>query len=179
MRSFYRLHVDLLRVTLEVIYSTMQAWPISAAVRGDSLGTEWIFPIVETLHVITLTLVFGSIGMLDLRLIGVAFRDRAVTQLAGELLPWTWTAWSLAAVFGTLMFISKASTYAHNLQFRLKFACMGLAALNMVVFHFGAYRNARRWEGHEAPWGAKLAGSLSLLLWIGVVFFGRWTGFTT
>jgi hypothetical protein len=56
---------------------------------------------------------------------------------------------------------------------------MGLAAVNMLVFHFGAYRQVARWDAGEPPMSAKLAGALSLSLWIGVVFFGRWVGFTT
>ena len=88
------------------------------------------------------------------------------------------TAWCTAAVFGTLMFMSNATTYAANLQFRLKFVCMGLAALNMLSFRFGPYRRVALWDSDEPPVSAKLAGALSLSLWIGVVFFGRWTGFT-
>jgi hypothetical protein len=75
--------------------------------------------------------------------------------------------------------MAKAQTYAGNLQFRLKFVCMGLAALNMLIFHFGAYRRVSRWDAGEPPTSAKAAGALSLSLWSGVVFFGRWVGFTT
>jgi hypothetical protein len=82
-------------------------------------------------------------------------------------------------VFGTLLFMSKAHTYAENPQFRLKFVCMGLAAGNMLVFHFGAYRRVACWELAQPPMGAKVAGAVSIVLWIGVVFFGRWTGFRT
>jgi hypothetical protein len=123
--------------------------------------------------------VVGSIAMMDLRLLGIASRNSAVSRLSNEVLPWTWTAWAVAAVFGTLMFVAKAGTYAANLQFRLKFVCMGLAALNMLIFHFGAYREVGRWDEGEPPMSAKTAGAISLLLWIGVVFFGRWVGFTT
>jgi hypothetical protein len=95
------------------------------------------------------------------------------------VLPWTWTAWFIAAVFGTALFISKADVYARNLQFELKFVCMGLAAINMLIFHLGAYRQVKRWDTGEPPLSAKTAGALSLVLWIGVAFFGRWTGFKT
>jgi hypothetical protein len=161
------------------LLTAIEAWPISAALRGEMPGTEWLFPIVETLHVMAFTIVFGSIAMLDLRLLGIASRDSTVSQLSNEVLPWTWTAWGAAAVFGSLMFMAKAETYAGNLQFRLKFVCMGLAALNMLIFKFGAYRQVARWDSGEPPMSAKLAGALSLSLWIGVVFFGRWIGFTT
>jgi hypothetical protein len=158
---------------------TMESWPISSAIRGEEPATEWLFPIIETLHVMALTLVAGSIAMVDLRLVGLASRDSSISRLSEEVLPWTWVAWGMAAVFGTLMFMAKAHVYAGNLQFRLKFLCMGLAAINMLVFHFGAYRKVARWDLGEPPISAKMAGAISLLLWIGVVFFGRWTGFTT
>lgn len=159
--------------------STLADWPISAAMRGETPGTEWLFPIIETLHVMALSIVFGSIAMVDLRLLGVSFRDNKVSQLAGEVLPWTWSAWGVAAVCGTLMFLAKAETYLGNLQFRLKFLCMALAAANMLVFNLGVYRKVAHWNAGEPPASAKLAGALSLSLWTGVVFFGRWVGFTT
>ena len=166
-------------MSIAQLLAGVEAWPISAAMRGELPGSEWLFPIIETLHVMALTIVVGSIAMVDLRLLGIASRDSAVSRLSAEVLPWTWTAWVVAAVFGTLMFMAKAGTYAGNLQFLLKFACMGLAALNMLVFHFGVYREVMRWDEAEPPTSAKMAGALSLLLWAGVVFFGRWVGFTT
>jgi hypothetical protein len=117
--------------------------------------------------------------MLDLRLLGVASRSSSVSRLSSEVLPWTWAAWCTAALFGTLMFMAKAGTYAGNLQFRLKFVCMGLAAVNMLIFHFGSFRQVARWDSGEPPVSAKVAGAMSLSLWICVVFFGRWVGFTT
>jgi hypothetical protein len=161
------------------VLTSVQAWPIAGAIRGDTQATQWLFPIIETLHVIALTLVVGSIAMVDLRLLGIGSRESPVTRLTREVLPWTWTAWCLAAMFGSLLFISKATTYWHDLTFRLKFVCMALAAINMLVFHAGAYRRVLDWDIGEPPLGAKLAGALSLLLWIAVVFFGRWTGYTT
>jgi hypothetical protein len=166
-------------MSIAALLAAIQSWPISAAIRGETSGTEWLFPIIETLHVMSLTLVVGSIAMVDLRLLSLASRDSSISRLSDEVLPWTWTAWCAAAVFGTLMFMSKADTYAGNLQFRLKFLCMGLAALNMLIFRFGAYRQVARWDSGETPVSAKVAGALSLLLWIAVVFFGRWVGFTT
>jgi hypothetical protein len=147
-------------MTFAELLAAVEAWPISGAMRGELPGTEWLFPIIETLHVMALTIVVGSIAMMDLRLLGIASRNSAVSRLSNEVLPWTWTAWAVAAVFGTLMF-------------------MGLAGLNMLIFHFGAYRQVVRWDEGEPPMSAKTAGALSLLLWIGVVFFGRWVGFTT
>jgi hypothetical protein len=152
---------------------------LAAAMRGE-LGWEWLFPIVETLHVISLAMVFGSIVMVDLRLVGATSRDSAVSRLSSEVLPYTWGAFICAVVTGTLLFVSKAHVYFYNLQFQLKFLCMVLAGVNMAVFHFGTYRHVLEWdERHPPPRPARLAGALSIALWIGVIFFGRWIGFTT
>ena len=166
-------------MTMPGFLSAVEHTPLAAAMRGE-LGWEWLFPIVETLHVISLAMVFGSIVMVDLRLVGAASRNSAVSRLSGEVLPYTWAAFICAVVTGTLLFISKAHVYFYNLQFQLKFLCMFLAGVNMAAFHFGTYRHVLEWdERHPPPRAARLAGALSITLWIGVIFFGRWIGFTT
>jgi hypothetical protein len=153
--------------------------PLATAMRGE-LGGEWLFPIVETLHVISLAMVFGSIVMVDLRLVGQTSRDSAVSKLSREVLPYTWGAFICAIVTGSLLFVSKAHVYFYNLQFQLKFLCMLLAGVNMAAFHFGTYRHVLEWdEKLPPPRAARLAGGLSIALWIGVICFGRWIGFTT
>ena len=166
-------------MSLQDVLNFLQNLPLAAAVRGDNPGTEWVFPIVETCHVLALTLVFGSIVMVDLRLLGWTSRDASIARLTRETLPWTWTAWGFAALTGSMLFISKAVTYAGNFDFRMKFLCMALAALNMLVFHFGAYRRVADWDVGRPPRAARLAGGVSLASWLAVIFFGRWVGFTT
>lgn len=152
---------------------------LSQAVRGD-LGFEWLFPIVETVHVIFLALVFGSIAMVDMRLLGLTSRDSLVSRLSREVLPWTWIAFILAATSGTMLFMSKAQSYFYNREFDLKFLFMFLAGINMIVFHFGIYRKVGSWDSTiPTPNGARVAGAVSLLCWSLVIVFGRWIGFTT
>jgi hypothetical protein len=167
-------------MSLDSILNYVQSLPLSAAVRGEYAGSEWLFPIVETLHVLTLTVVFGSIAMVDLRLVGLGSRRISIVKLTQETLPWTWTAWVLSAITGTIMYMSKAVTYTGNFQFRMKFLFMALAAVNMLIFHFGAYRKVADWDTTMTPPpAARIAGGLSLGFWIAVIFFGRWIGFTT
>src|SRR5450631_501698 len=108
--------------------------------------SAWLFPTIETVHVFALVLVVGSIMMVDLRLLGVAHRDRPFTHLAAEMLPWTWTAFAVAASAGFLMFSSKALIYYGNIPFRLKMACLGLAGVNMLVFHWMGTRHLASWD---------------------------------
>lgn len=139
----------------------------------------WLFPTIETVHVFALVLVVGSIMTVDLRLLGLTNRERPFSELAGEMLPWTWTAFAIAASAGLLMFSSKALTYYGNIPFRIKMCCLLLAGINMALFHWLGTRHLEAWDRKRAPPLAKFAGGASLLLWITIVAAGRWVGFTT
>ena len=152
----------------------IEATPLAVAITES----EWMFPTIETIHVLALTLVVGSIAMLDLRLLGVSNRSMGVMQLTEETLPWTWGAFVVAAITGTLMFMSAATKYYHNVPFRIKIVLLALAGINMAVFHVSAFRAVHSWNmAFPAPVAARAAASLSLLFWIGVVVAGRWIGF--
>lgn len=141
--------------------------------------SDWLFPTIETVHVFALVLVVGTIMTVDLRLLGVANKERPFSQVASEMLPWTWTAFAIAALAGMLMFSSKALTYYSNIPFRLKMVCLLLAGINMMMFHWLGTRHLEAWDGGRPPRAAKLAGGASLLLWTTIVAAGRWIGFTT
>lgn len=154
------------------------------AIQDSALGvamreSAFLFPLVESIHVVGLVFVVGSIGMIDLRLIGVSARNHSVTQLSKEILPWTWGAFVVAAITGLLLFSSRAVDYVNNFPFQMKMLLLVLAGLNMLFFHFMTWKSIAHWDREVAtPPMAKLAGTLSLLFWIGVVAFGRWIGFT-
>jgi hypothetical protein len=167
-------------VAVPEIVTVLQNTALAAWMRGEEVGSEWAFPIVETIHVFSLATVFGSIAMVDLRLLGITSRNSLVSSLSHEVLPWTWVAFVMAAITGSLMFLSKAETYWQNFETRAKFICMILAGVNMMVFHFGVYRRIADWDAAlKTPPAARFAGATSLLLWAGVIFFGRWIGFST
>jgi hypothetical protein len=141
--------------------------------------SDWLFPTIETIHVLALTLVVGSIAMVDLRLLGAASRSRPVSQVMAQALPWTWTAFTFAAFAGLLLFSSKAVTYYTDIPFRIKMACLALAGINMLCFHLFTHRRLANWDCGAPPVAARLAGGFSLSLWIAIVAAGRWIGFTT
>ncbi len=141
--------------------------------------SDWLFPTIETVHVFALVLVVGTIMTVDLRLLGFASKERPYSQVAAEMLPWTWVAFAVAALAGMLMFSSKALTYYGNVPFRLKMAALLLAGINMATFHWFGTRRLEIWDRGPPPRGARLAGGASLLLWTAIVAAGRWVGFTT
>jgi hypothetical protein len=140
--------------------------------------SAWAFPTIETIHVIFLVLVVGSIFVVDLRLIGASSRQRSVRALSQEVLPLTWIGFAVAAITGLAMFASRATSYIENTAFLIKLGLLALAALNMLAFHFLTYRHVEAWDVDVAPPPlARIAGLLSISLWTGIIFAGRWIGF--
>lgn len=154
------------------------------SIEYSSLGisiaeSTWAFPTLETFHVIALVTVVGTILIMDMRLLGLASNKVAVTRMSKDTLPWTWAGFVLAAITGGLLFISKASSYMINPYFLWKMGLLVLAGLNMLYFHFVTYKRVSEWDqAPVVPTGAKVAGVLSLIFWIAVVFCGRAIGFT-
>jgi len=153
----------------------LQDTRIATAIREGATRFPWI----ECVHVLALTLVIGSISIVDLRLLGLRYRDRSVLETTAEALPITWSAFALAVLTGGLMFSSNALAYAHNSFFQAKIALIAFAGLNMLGYHLVLGRGAASW--HTAaltPLRARLVGGVSLALWIAVAACGRWIGFT-
>jgi Family of unknown function (DUF6644) len=155
------------------------AWLQSTALAKTISEDEILFPWIESVHVLAIVLVVGTIAIVDLRLIGVASLNRAAGRLMREILPLTWGAFVVAAITGSLMFSSNARAYAHNFFFQGKLALLALAGLNMGLFHLVGAGDIGRWGAtRQTPLSAKAAGAASLAIWTVVVAFGRWIGFT-
>jgi len=138
-----------------------------------------LFPLIESVHVLAICLVVGSILVVDLRLLGLASVNRSVTRVTSGILPFTWSAFAVAAASGILLFISNATKYLGNGYFVAKIFLICAAGLNMAIFHAISAKDQPRWDSKTAPpLPARLAGGLSILLWISVVTCGRWIGFT-
>jgi hypothetical protein len=148
---------------------------VATAVREN----DTLFPFVESVHVVAICLVVGTIFAFDLRLLGVASVGRPVGRLANAILPVTWGAFATAVISGFLLFISNATKYLANGYFDAKIILICAAGLNMIVFHAISAKDLPQWEKQTVPpLRARLAGLLSILLWITVVACGRWIGFT-
>jgi hypothetical protein len=154
-------------------------WLETTSLSVFILESEWAFPTIESVHVIAIALVIGTISIVDLRLLGLASTKRGFSELSHELLPWTWLAFVVAAIAGLLLFISHATEYFDNTAFRIKLLLILLAGINMLYFHLFTCRNVSEWDGSSAvPMAARIAGGISLACWIAVVGFGRWIGFS-
>jgi hypothetical protein len=152
------------------------------AIENSGLGQAmrqwlWLYPSVEIVHVVGIALLFGSIAVLDLRLLGLG-RNISVRSLGRHVLPWTAGSFLLIVPSGLMMFTAHASDFISSPVFVLKMCLIMAGGMNAALFHAITYRTADVWDSEEMrklppPPSARLAGALSLLLWISVIACGR------
>ncbi|SRR5579875_419654 len=160
------------------LHNVVQA--IQASAPADWMRTSVkAMPIVEAIHVLAAATVFGTIFIVDLRLLGFRDTNRPVTLMSREMLRLTWAAFGVSVAAGVLMFAANASTYVGNTAFRLKMLAVLAAGVNMALFHRFTFRTVGAWDkAAPAPLAARAAGAISILIWVSVIFLARWIGFT-
>ena len=153
-------------------------WLQDTSVGSHISDSLWLFPFIESLHVWGIVLLVSATGMLDLRLLGLVLKEQPVSKLNRTLLPWAWCGFAIMVVSGTLLFSSEATKLYNNGAFLLKMVLILLAGINALVFHTTIYQRVDKWDvAAVTPTAAKLAGAFSLVLWVGVIFAGRWIAY--
>jgi hypothetical protein len=153
-------------------------WLEQTWVGGGIRQSLWLFPAIETLHLLGMAALVGTITVYDFRLLGWMLRRERVSDLTRRLLPWSWAGFAVQVVTGALLFSSEALKVYCNPAFRVKMLLICLAGAHALIYHWTVYRNVATWDDSEAlPAGAKIAGFFSILLWVGIVAAGRFIGF--
>jgi|SRR5271169_1334673 len=153
-------------------------WLQQTSIGGAVRQSLWLFPAIETVHLLGMAALVGTVTVLDLRLLGWMLRRERVSELAGRLLPWAWAGFALQVVTGTILFSSEAVKIYGNPAFRVKMLLLLLVGLHALIFHWTVYRDVATWDDSAVlPAGAKVAGGVSILLWVGIVTAGRFIGF--
>ena len=148
-------------------------WLETSALAVAMRQWQWLYPIVEILHILGFVLVVGGAFFFDLRLLGLG-RAMPVSGLATHLLTWARAGFALVAPTGFMMFTAHATEFAANGAFRLKLVLIVAALLNAGAFHRWPFRSVARWDvAADPPAWPRMAAVLSLLLWVGVVSCGR------
>lgn len=153
-------------------------WLVATPFAEATVTSDYLFPLLESVHVIGVGLVIGTISMMDLRLLGWAWTRRTVREVADHMLPIAWAGFVVALLTGASMFVANATSYIENVFFQMKLVVLAIAGINMLVFHRLTWRSIERWDqDHRPPTAARIAGGVSLTSWTIVVFLGRWIGF--
>jgi hypothetical protein len=136
------------------------------------MQSNWGWPIVESIHFIGLTLLFGSIATWDFRLLGLA--KRVPISAFHRLVPVSVLGFAINVVSGSMFLMTDADQYIYNPAFHFKLLFLGLAGLNVLVFYLTTFRRVDALgAGAAPPFSAKVAGAVSLVCWTAVIVCGR------
>lgn len=133
-----------------------------------------LFPIIESVHVLGITLLAGTLIIVDLRVLGATFAREPVRRIADTLLPYTWGGFALMVATGLPLFAAESIKLIDNPAFLLKLALLVAAAINALLFHLTVYRNVDEWGNRGgAPLAARVLAGTSALLWLSIIVAGR------
>ena len=145
---------------------------LSTTTLADFMQGKWEWPIAESLHFIGLSLLIGTIGLFDLRLIGLG-RQIPLSALH-RLIPWGIAGYVLNILTGICFLTAAADQYMYNPAFHLKILSMSIAGVNVLLFYTTMFQKVKLLgPGENAPLPARIIGGVSLTCWLGVILFGR------
>ncbi len=151
------------------IAQALHDWPFAVWLRTAPL----VYPVLEALHLIAIATTFGTLLIVDLRLLNIGafgLRQFDVNAIAKAVLPWTLLGFVLAAITGSLMFLSRANDFIENSAFLLKILLLFAAGTNAGILHSRGALNATNAL-------TRFQAALSLAIWIVVIVCGRWIAY--
>jgi hypothetical protein len=158
---------------MEALMASFRFWVASTAlsswVRDNGL---WVWPASESIHFFGLSLLIGTVGLFDLRMLGMA-KGLSLPALH-RLIKWGISGYVLNLLTGILFFAATPDQYMYNDAFRLKLVFMACAGINVLVFYTTVFHRIKILEpGDDAPASAKMIAAVSLVCWVGVMSCGR------
>jgi len=149
-------------------------WCEHSAIGEAIRNSLWLFPLIEAFHLVGLGVTAGAVLLVDLRLLGLGLRRYPVSQLAKDAEPWLMGSLTLMFASGFPLFLSEATKCYYSFAFWVKMTSL----LLVVIFTFTLRRRVVMADASLAPVWGKLAAMVSLALWAGVGWGGRWIGFS-
>ena len=151
--------------------SPLEIWLKSTSLAA-LMHTRWAWPIAESFHFFGLSLLMGTVGLFDLRLLG--FAKRIPLAALHRLIPWGILGYFINMLSGISFLTAEPDQYIYNPSFQIKMVFMSLAGINVLLFYLTMFRKvSARGPGQDAPLPARIMGGASLAFWIGVMSCGR------
>ena len=150
-------------------------WTAASSLSHAISTSTWAFAVIESIHLLALSVIGGSVLIVDLRLLGYGIRSRSLAEVARNAQPWFLWSWSVMIVTGVLLFVSEPQKLYYSTPFAVKMLCLLLG----TIFALTVRRQVSlAGEERVSPLVMKLVAIVSLGLWFGVGAGGRWIGFS-
>lgn len=141
---------------------------------------SWVIPTVQTIHILGIAVVIGSILLLDLRMLGLVMPGQPTAAVAQRFLPWIWWTALVLLLSGSILIVGEPERSLPNLTFQIKMGLLLAVLMLTAVFQWGLRRDPQYWERTMLRLtSVRLIAVISLLLWIAIVFAGRWIAYST
>lgn len=148
--------------------------PVSQVIQNVS----WIIPSVQSIHILCISIVISAVFMVDLRLLGVIGRSQPVAAYTSRFLTWIWPTLVILLVSGAILITGEPTRSLENPAFQTKMVLLILAMATTLGLQLPTHKDPAYWEltkGHRMS--ARALAVLSLVLWVGIVFAGRWIAY--
>jgi hypothetical protein len=154
-------------------------WLSSTALSKTLQDQAWVVPTSQSIHIIAVSVVFGSAVMVNLRLLGVGRSGRSVSQLSNTLIPWMWRGLAVLLFTGLIQTIAEPVRQFVTPMFWAKMTMIIVVATMTAWYAQAVHRRAPEWDAASSrPVGAKVFAVLSTLLWLAIIVCGRFIGYT-
>jgi len=161
-------------MSLEAFANWLSQTPASQVVQNVS----WIIPSVQSIHIMCISIVMSAVVMVDLRLLGVIGRDQPTAAYTSRFLSWVWPTLALLLLSGSILITGEPGRSLLNPAFQTKMVLLVLAMITTFVLQRPTFKDPAFWEltrGHRMS--ARVLAVISLVLWVGIVFAGRWIAY--
>lgn len=153
-------------------------WIATTSLSAFFQNVLWIVPLSQSFHILALSTLFGSVLMINLRLLGIG-SGRSISQLVNTLIPWVWTALGVLLFTGTVQTIAEPVRQFVTPAFWGKMGMIVAVMIATVIFTRSVRSNAAAWDNPATrPGGAKAFAVLSTALWVCIIICGRFIGYT-
>jgi hypothetical protein len=161
--------------------SSVQAfsdWLAGTPFSTEIKSVDWIIPTVQTIHILSISIVMSAAAMVQLRVLGVLSRRQPLASVAHRFVPWIWWALVVLLLSGSTLIIGEPDRSLRNPAFILKMSMLAAVLVLTLIFQRGLRRDDRFWESSSGRRiGARLIAAASLIFWVGIVFAGRWIAY--
>jgi hypothetical protein len=152
----------------------LEATPLTAALSDTTNFWTWlIIPVSQCIHIFCVAIVMMSVGLLNLRLMGIAATRQSFAQLVGHLMPWIWSALTILFVTGAIQTIAEPGRELLNIGFRTKMVLLFCTVLITAFYENTVKKDPNYWNLPEHRTMAHVLASISIVFWIGIASAGR------
>ena len=164
---------------MDAALSEFSKWLAATPLSHVIQTTKWVIPALQTIHILSVAVVFSSAVLVDLRLWRLLNRDLPLPEVARRFLPTIWPVLLVLLVTGSLLIIGEPKRSLLNSAFYLKMALLAVAIVITAWLQWSLSSSPNFWDRNRVRrMAGRFAATLSILVWCGILFAGRWIAYT-